>query len=156
MSLVKHTTGINGLDSLTLGGIPEGRATLVTGPSGAGKTVLGLQIAAHLARQGMPIIIVAVEETPADLTDSGDLLGLDISWLVADNRLHFADATRMDGATVVSGAYDLSGLIHRLGAMVRRTGARALLLDSATALFSPRPSQDELRSQFFQLVSSLR
>jgi circadian clock protein KaiC len=156
MSLVKLTTGINGLDSLTLGGIPEGRATLVTGPSGAGKTVLGLQIAAHLARQGMPIIIVAVEETPADLTDSGDLLGLDISWLVADNRLHFADATRMDGATVVSGAYDLSGLIHRLGAMVRRTGARALLLDSATALFSPRPSQDELRSQFFQLVSSLR
>ena len=34
-----------GLDILTLGGIPEGRATLIAGKSGTGKTVIGLQIA---------------------------------------------------------------------------------------------------------------
>jgi circadian clock protein KaiC len=156
MSLVKLGTGVPGLDALTQGGVPEGRATLVTGRSGTGKTVLGLQIAAHLARQGIPIIIVAVEETPTDLTESGDVLGLDISSLVADGRLHFTDASRLDGVTVVSGAYDLSGLTHRIAAIVKRIGARALVLDSATALFSPRPPHDELRAQFSQLVAGLR
>jgi circadian clock protein KaiC len=39
---------------------------------------------------------------------------------------------------------------------VARTGAHALILDSVTALFSPRPPQDELRSHFFTLVSTFR
>jgi circadian clock protein KaiC len=39
---------------------------------------------------------------------------------------------------------------------VQKTGARALILDSATALFSPRPPQEQLRSQFFYLLSKLR
>jgi circadian clock protein KaiC len=62
----------------------------------------------------------------------------------------------MEGPTIVAGDYDLFGLIHRIEALVRQTGARALVLDSATALFSPRPPQETLRSQFFQLVHKLR
>ena len=75
-ALNRVETGVPGLDTLTLGGIPEGRATLVTGKSGTGKTVIGLQIASHLARHGITTILVAVEESPADLQDSGDALGL--------------------------------------------------------------------------------
>jgi hypothetical protein len=60
------------------------------------------------------------------------------------------------GPTLVSGEYDLFGLAHRLDALVAQTGARALVLDSATALFSPRPPQETLRSHFFQLVHTLR
>jgi hypothetical protein len=44
-------------------------------------------------------------------------------------------------------------LFHRLEAMARKTGARAIVPDSATALFSPRPPRETLRSHFFQLVS---
>ena len=40
--------------------------------------------------------------------------------------------------------------------MVKQTGARAVILDSATALFSPRPPAESLRSHFFQLVHALR
>ena len=64
--LSKLTTGVAGLDILTHGGIPEGRATLVVGRSGTGKTILGLQIAAHLAQQGTPTLIVGIEETGDD------------------------------------------------------------------------------------------
>ena len=39
-----------------LGGIPEGRSTLIAGKSGTGKTVVGLQIAAHLANADALII----------------------------------------------------------------------------------------------------
>ena len=156
-ALRKLETGVPGLDILTLGGLPEGRSTLIVGKSGTGKTVVSLQVAAHLARQGTKTIIVAVEESPEDLRDSGDALSLGVSQAVASGNLHFADITRpMDGPTLVSGEYDLFGLVHRLEALTKETGARALILDSATALFSPRPAAETLRSHFFQLVYALR
>lgn len=156
-TLKKLETGVPGLDVLTLGGIPEGRSTLIAGKSGTGKTVIGLQIAANLARQGTNTIVVAVEESPEDLQDSGDALGLGISRLVRQGALQFADITRpMDGPTLVSGEYDIFGLTHRLEALAKQTGARALILDSASALFSPKPPPDTLRSHFFQLVYALR
>jgi len=156
-ALKKLETGVPGLDVLTMGGIPEGRSTLIAGKSGTGKTVVGLQIASNLARHGIKTIVLAVEESPEDMQDSGDTLGLGITRLVRDGKLHFANVSRpMDGPTIVSGEYDLFGLIHRLEAMVKQTGARAVILDSATALFSPRPSPEALRSHFFQLVYTLR
>lgn len=156
-ALKKLETGVPGLDILTLGGIPEGRSTLIVGKSGTGKTVIGLQIAANLARQGISTIVVAVEESPEDLQDSGDTLGLGISRLVRQGTLKFTDITRpMDGPTLVSGEYDIFGLAHRLEALAKQTGARALVLDSASALFSPKPPPDTLRSHFFQLVYTLR
>jgi circadian clock protein KaiC len=156
-ALKKLETGVPGLDVLTLGGIPEGRSTLIAGKSGTGKTVVGLQIAAHLARQGIKTILLAVEETPEDMQDSGDTLGLGISRLVREGKLTFANIGRpMDGPTIVSGDYDLFGLVHRIDAMVKQTSARAVILDSATALFSPRPSAEVLRSHFFQLVHTFR
>src|SRR5688500_11481686 len=152
-ALKKLETGVPGLDVLTLGGIPEGRSTLIAGKSGTGKTVMALQIASHLARHGVTTIVVAIEETPEDLQDSGDTLGLGISRLVRQGALHFADITRpMDGPTIVSGEYDLFGLVHRIEAVAKETGAKAIIIDSATALFSPKPPPDSLRSHFFQLV----
>jgi len=156
-ALKKLATGVPGLDILTHGGIPEGRATLIAGKSGTGKTVMGLQIAGNLARQGIKTILLAVEESPDDMQDSGDTLGLGISRLVREGKLHFANIGRpMDGPTIVSGDYDLFGLVHRIEAMVKQTGARAVILDSATALFSPRPSPEAIRSHFFQLVHTFR
>lgn len=152
----KIATGVEGLDPLLRGGIPEGRTTLVAGRSGSGKTVLALQIAAHLARTGHPVIVVAAEEAPDDLCGNGDALGLDYTGLKKADRIRFADATRFDGATIVAGEYDLQGLRHRLEALAGQIGARALVLDSATALFNPRPPPGELRSHFVQLVAGLR
>lgn len=156
-ALKKLPTGVPGLDILTHGGLPEGRSTLITGKSGTGKTVMGLQIASHLSANGTPTVLVAVEESPEDLQDSGDSLGLATSRSVRQGTLRFADLTPpMDGQVVISGEYDLSGLCHRVEALVEQTGARAVVLDSATALFSPRPAPDTLRSHFFQLVYALR
>jgi circadian clock protein KaiC len=158
MSVLKKLgSGVPGLDILTHGGIPEGRATLIAGKSGTGKTIVGLQIAAHLARTGINTLVIAVEESPDDLQDTGDALGLGISRVRREGRLHFADITRpMEGPTLVSGEYDVFGLIHRLEALVKGLGVHAVILDSASALFSPRPPEETLRSHFFQLVYALR
>lgn len=153
----KLPTGVPGLDILTYGGLAEGRSTLLVGRSGTGKTILGLQVLAHLANQGVTGLLLAVEEAPEDLIVSGDSLGLDLSGLIRAGKLHVSDATQpMDGPVMVSGDYDISGLIHRIQAVVKRTGARVVVLDSATALFSPRPPDNVLRNLFFQLVYALR
>ena len=157
MAIPKLHTGIAGFDTLTHGGIPEGRSTLVVGRSGTGKTIFGLQVAAHLAEHGLPVLVIAVEETSDDLIVTGDAIGLDLSSAKAQKKLFLADLSRsLDGQTIVSGDYDLYGLIHRIEAAVNERQVRAVVIDSATALFSPRPPQDHLRNHFFHLVHNLR
>ena len=157
MGIPKLTTGIAGFDILTHGGIPEGRATLVAGRSGTGKTIFALQLAAHFAGHGVTPLLVGVEESGEDLLVTGDGLGLELSALRDEGKLFIADLTRpMEGPTVVSGEYDLYGLIHRLEAAVKERHVKAIIIDSATALFSPRPPAEQLRNYFFQLVHTLR
>jgi circadian clock protein KaiC len=155
--LEKIPTGVPGLDNLLLGGIPAGRATLIAGRSGTGKSVMALQMAAALARAGHPAILLAVEEAPEDLIHSGDSFGLDLSGLKRDGALIVADLNRpSEGAVIESGDSDLFGLVHRVESLVASHGARAVVLDSATALFSPRPSEERMRQHFFHIISSFR
>ena len=155
--LTKIKTGVPGFDALTYGGVPVGRSTLVVGRSGTGKTIFGLQTSAHLARSGINTIVIGIEETAEDLLATGDSLGFNLSGLFADGRIHIAEMMRpLEEPTVVSGDYDLYGLVHRIEHLVKKTGAKAVILDSATALFSPRPPQDLLRNHFFQLVHCFR
>lgn len=155
--LTRLSTNVPGLDNLLLGGIPRGRTTLITGRSGTGKSVMSLQIAASLARQGMTTILLAVEESPADLLQTGDSLGLDLSGLERAGALVVTDVNRpSDGTVVASGEYDVFGLVHRIEGLVAAHGASALVLDSATALFSPRPSDERMRQHFFHLISAFR
>lgn len=157
MAIDKLTTGIPGFDTLTHGGVPVGRTTLVVGRSGTGKTIVGLQLAAHFAKQGLPTLVLAVEETAYDLLSTADSLGLDLAALRDEGSLFLSDLSRpIDGPTVVSGDYDLFGLVHRLEAAVAERNVRAVVIDSATALFSPRPPEEQLRNHFFQLVHTLR
>src|SRR4029079_1199130 len=72
MAIAKLTTGIPGFDILAHGGIPEGRATLVAGRSGTGKTIFGLQVAANFARHDIPTLVIGVEESADDLLVTGE------------------------------------------------------------------------------------
>src|SRR6185503_14356906 len=153
----KIPTGVPGFDVISHGGIPKGRSSLIVGRSGTGKTILGLQIAAHTARNGIKTLLIAVEESADDLISTGDNLGLDLSGAIASGMLRVTDATRpMEGPMVVSGEYDISGLVHRVQAISKQHGSQVVILDSATALFSPRPPQELLRSLFTQLIHAFR
>jgi circadian clock protein KaiC len=145
------------LDRLTHGGLPKGRTTLITGKSGAAKSILALQLACNFARSGLKTVIFAIEEMPEDLIASGDSLGFGCSGLVERGTLRFGDLTRPpEAATIITGEYDVGGLIHRVQAAAKDFGAQAIVLDSATALFSPRPPEEQLRSHFFHMVGAFR
>lgn len=153
----KVATGIQGLDRLTRGGIPRGRATLVSGKAGSGKSILALQMACNLALDGRRTLVIAVEESPDDLTTSAASLGYALGPLLDTGALRITDLTHVaaDHPAVV-GVYDVSGLLDRIAASVKDGGAEVVVLDSSTALFSPRPSEERLRHMFFQLVHGLR
>lgn len=52
--LKKSLTGITGLDDITLGGIPDGRPTLVCGAAGCGKTIFAMEFIVHGTEMGEP------------------------------------------------------------------------------------------------------
>lgn len=155
--LEKVRTEVPGLDVLTAGGIPRGRTTLITGKSGTCKTIMAIQIAGALARVDGPTLVISAEEEPDDLIALGDELGFDFSTLIRDKRLVLTNFTPPgDGPVVISGDFDMMGLVHMVESYVKRVGIKAVIIDSATALMSGRTDTERLRAHFFQLVHGLR
>src|SRR3954466_12070395 len=87
-TLPKTPTGIDGLDEITLGGLPRGRPTLVCGAAGCGKTLLAMEFllrgAEHFGETGL---FIAFEETEEDLVENVRSLGFDLDKLIADKKI---------------------------------------------------------------------
>src|SRR4051794_24670737 len=75
-TLEKVTTGIDGLDSITAGGFPRGRPTLICGGPGCGKTLFGMQFLIHGAAKGEHGVAISFEETADDLAKNVASLGV--------------------------------------------------------------------------------
>jgi circadian clock protein KaiC len=71
------STGVKGLDAMLGGGLWRGTTTLLAGPSGAGKTTIGLQFALEGARQGEPTLYMNFQENPSQLVRTIRNLGAD-------------------------------------------------------------------------------
>jgi circadian clock protein KaiC len=65
--LERTTTGIDGLDAMVDGGIWRGSTTLVLGPTGSGKSTMGLQFALEGVKHGEPSLFVNFQENPAQI-----------------------------------------------------------------------------------------
>lgn len=61
------TTGVEGLDAILGGGFWRGSSVIVAGPTGSGKTTVGLQFALEGVRRGEPAVYVNFQENPTQL-----------------------------------------------------------------------------------------
>ncbi len=98
--LQKAPTGIAGLDTITGGGLPRGRPTLVCGSAGSGKTLFGLQFLINGAERGEPGVIIAFEESAEDLAKNVASLGVDLDLLVRRKKIAI-DAIRVDRGEIL-------------------------------------------------------
>lgn len=73
------STGVPGLDKVLYGGLPPGRAYLVRGGPGSGKTVLGLHFLIAGAQQGEPVLFVSFSEPADEIRHNAESMGLDLS-----------------------------------------------------------------------------
>lgn len=156
-SLPKAPTGIPGLDEITLGGLPQGRPTLVCGSAGCGKTLLAMEFLIHGATlYGEPGVYITFEETAEELAENVRSLGFDVDELVRDGKLAF-DYIHVDPREIAeTGDYDLEGLFLRIGFAIDSIGAKRVVLDTMEALFAGFSDQAVLRSELRRLFRWLK
>jgi circadian clock protein KaiC len=68
-------SGVPGLDAMLKGGLWTGSATLLAGPTGAGKTTMGIQFILEGLRRGERCMLVNFQENPTQLGYQMDLIG---------------------------------------------------------------------------------
>ena len=155
--LSKAPTGIEGLDEITGGGLPEGRPTLVCGTAGCGKTMLALEFLVRGATQfGEPGVFMMFEENAAELNANVRSLGFDLESLVAQKKI-VLDYVHIERSEIEeTGEYDLEGLFIRLGHAIDSIGAKRVVLDTVEALFAGLPNHAVLRAELRRLFRWLK
>jgi circadian clock protein KaiC len=157
VQLAKTPTGIQGLDEITEGGLPQGRPTLLVGGAGCGKTLLATEFLVNGARHFQePGVFLAFEENAAELTAIAASLGFDLPDLI-DRRLLLLDHVYLERSDIeVAGEFDLEGLFIRLGHAIDVLGARRVVLDTIEAIFSALPNEAILRAELRRLFRWLK
>lgn len=156
-TLPKASTGIQGLDEITGGGLPRGRPTLVSGGAGSGKTLFGLEFLVRGATQySEPGVFMSFEESIPDLTKNVASLGFDLDRLVADKKLFVDHVSITRSEFAETGEYDLDGLFIRIADAVQRVGARRVVLDTIEALFGDLPNPGIVRAEIRRLFNWLK
>ena len=155
--LRKTPTGIQGLDEITGGGLPQGRTAIVCGGPGCGKTMLGIEFLVRGALEfNEPGVLMAFEETPEDIASNVASLGFDIKDLATKKKL-FLDYVSVEPSEIAeTGDYDLEALFIRLQNAVETIGAKRVMLDTVEALFSGFANPGILRAEFRRLFRWLK
>lgn len=123
----RESSGIAGLDAMLRGGYPATSATLIHGPTGAGKTTLGLHFAGG-ATKDAPALFYTFYESPRRLMAKAADIGIDAERLVAEGalRIHWR-----------SPAENLADeIIHEIVREIQATGTRRLFVDGLHSLKS--------------------
>ncbi|MGH9806759.1 MAG: ATPase domain-containing protein, partial [Terriglobia bacterium] len=153
----KSPTGIDGLDDLTLGGVPTGRPTLVCGSAGCGKTLFATTFLIHGARDYRePGVFVSFGERPGDIVANVASLGFALGQLVEDEKIAFEYLALDRSELEEAGDYDLEGLFLRLELAIDSIGAKRVVLDTIESLFSVFSNEAILRAEIRRLFDWLK
>lgn len=151
-SLAKCPTGINGLDEITGGGLPQGRPTLLSGGAGCGKTLFAMEFLVEGARKyNEPGVFVSFEENSEELAKNFSSLGFNLEGLSKRGKIALEYIYIERSEIEVTGEYDLEGLFIRLQHIVDSIGAKRIVLDTIEALFSALPNEGILRAEIRRL-----
>ncbi len=147
--LIKTTTGIQGFDDITGGGLPQGRTTLVMGGPGSGKTVFALQTLVHGVLKGEPGILVTFQESPRQIVENAASFGWDLAQLEKD-KLVILDA-RIRPNVLKSIELYLSGLLAGIRVVANEMNAKRVVFDSLDALLCLLCDRMTERHELFRL-----
>lgn len=142
------STGVATLDALIpQGGVTQASTTIVVGPSGAGKTTLGLHFLAG-ATAAEPALMLGFYESPARLRAKAQGLGLDLASPEAAGHLHFMWLAQTE--------HLMDEIGHRLLQRVEACGARRLVLDGLSGIFESAVYPERTGRYFSCLMNELR
>ncbi len=153
----RSPTGIDGLDEITGGGIPQGRPTLICGSAGCGKTLFGMEfLVAGATRFKEPGVFMSFEENADELAVNVASLHFDLKKLEKQRKLLIEHVLLERSEIAETGEYNLEGLFVRLGHAIDSIGAKRVVLDTIEALFAGLDNTAVLRAELRRLFTWLK
>ncbi|RYE67848.1 MAG: protein kinase, partial [Oxalobacteraceae bacterium] len=128
----RQSMGVQALDDMMGGGLPVGYSLLIVGPSGSGKTVMATQFLAEGVRVGETGVIAAFEKSP------NQLLSLRLNKMVKNGHVGLIDTRALD--------LSVDEILHDLVEMIKRLGAKRVVIDSLSGFELALASAFGLRS----------
>ena len=142
------SSGIPGLERLMSGGMRQGDASLVMGPSGVGKTTLALRWVAQGLEDGETSLFVTFQDTAQHLTDMGAAFGWDLGAAQADGRLLIS--------YVAMGDLDLDVLANSVRVNLDERPISRIAIDSLAELVLADREWDRFPAYMRSLVGLVR
>jgi circadian clock protein KaiC len=137
------SSGIAPLDTMLAEGYAPGSSTLVAGPSGAGKTLMGLHFIFSGAANGQPAVIASLQENPTQLQKVARGFG----WSLDDERVSVMYRSPND-------VY-IDEWVYELLDVIKSTGATRVMIDSLSDLQYATPDPVRFREFIYSLTQRL-
>jgi circadian clock protein KaiC len=141
--------GIPKLDVLMGGGIPEGDSMLLAGPSGGGKTVIGIQYITEGLKLGEPCIVAMFEELPNEYLQRAASFGLKLDKYVKDGSLLLIYLRPLD--------LSVDETVNEIVSAVKEIGCKRLVIDSLVG-FEMALAPDfrtDFRESLYRMIGAL-
>jgi circadian clock protein KaiC len=137
------STGVSGLDKMLAGGFWAGGATLLEGPTGAGKTTLALQFVLDGVKRGEQALYVNFQENPTQLARSVKGLGISMSE-ARQKGLHYLYASPVE--------LQIDSILVELFRTIQDKDIKRVVVDSVGDLVSATSDLPRLYSYLYALM----
>lgn len=141
------SSGIPELDELLGGGLMEGTACLLMGPSGTGKTSLSLKFVHRMAQQGNRGAVFLFDEHPETFFTRAKGLGMDLETLARREMIGVHQ--------INTGEFSPSEFAQTVRNEVDENGARVVVIDSLTGYVNAMLGESHLIGQMHELLTYL-
>ena len=142
--------GIEGLDAMVRGGIPERSLITVISSAGTGKTTVGLQFLRQALHNDEKAIFIALEEGREAVLDTAAEKGWAFERYYEGNELAVVDVDPIEMAT------SLRGIRSELPRLIAEFGASRVVLDSVSLLETMYDDPVKRRTEIFAFARSLK
>ena len=145
--LERMTTGIPGFDEMVNGGYQSGSTTVVAGISGVGKSVMALQFMAEGIRQGLPCMMLTLDERVSQVIRNAASIGLDFSEGIKAGLLRLEYDPPQE--------IEVDVHFHRIEQLVEEFKPKRVVIDSLSTYGSNLGTQGRVFRDFFHALVAL-
>lgn len=154
MARPRVATGIEKLDEMLQGGLPQGKSYLLSGAPGTGKTTFAAQFIQEGLKRGENGIFISIDEKPSHMVEDIASLGWDLRTPADEGKLTLLDVSPYfnwvryaKGNTV-----DANEVLQDLSKQVRRINAKRVVIDPIVPLVLHRDRLYDVQEYIRKLV----